>query len=184
MDYNYGSYDNSAARLKKLDRNFIMSADPAFEDNEYGKRASDLNDGDGVLGHHEKYDVPFVGTERVITKISDPLPFLSEKPAQPESALTWNKEGVVIGKLGKNKEALECFDKAIEIEPDYAKAWNNKGVVLDDLGRHEEALECFDKAIEIEPDYAKAWNNKGAVLDDLGRHEEAIKCFEKANNSA
>ncbi len=144
--YAFSLDHTSAAKLKKIDRSFRKSLDPAFEDNRYSKRATDLNDEDGVLGHHEKYDVPFVGIERVILTTRDPLPFLSVKPAQPESALTWNNKGVVIGKLGKNEEALECFDKAIEIEPNYTKAWRNKGVALDNLGRHEEAIKCFEKA--------------------------------------
>ncbi len=52
------------------------------------------------------------------------------------------------------EEALECLDKAIEIEPNYAQAWANKGAVMQGLERYEEAIECFDKAIEITPNYA------------------------------
>jgi tetratricopeptide (TPR) repeat protein len=28
------------------------------------------------------------------------------------------------------KEAIECYDKALEIDPKYAKALNNKGIAL------------------------------------------------------
>ena len=48
--------------------------------------------------------------------------------------------------LGRYEEAIECFDRALEINPNFAEAWNNKGNVLDELGRYEEAVESKGKA--------------------------------------
>jgi tetratricopeptide (TPR) repeat protein len=39
--------------------------------------------------------------------------------------------------LGKQKEALEYFDKALEIDPNYVWALNNKGTLLRDLGKQK-----------------------------------------------
>ena len=63
----------------------------------------------------------------------------------------------ILGKSGKYQEAIEHFDKAIELDPNYVDAWYNKGVVLDNLGEHEEAIECYDKALELDPNNADAW---------------------------
>ncbi|NVM43653.1 MAG: tetratricopeptide repeat protein [Candidatus Lokiarchaeota archaeon] len=38
-----------------------------------------------------------------------------------------NQKGVVLCKLGKPKEAIDCFNRAIEIKSNYIRAWNNKG---------------------------------------------------------
>ncbi len=97
-----------------------------------------------------------------------------------EDFMAWYNKGLALAKLGKYEEAIECFDKAIELNPNFAPAWNNKGVALAKLGKYEEAIKCYDKALEIDPNYYYAWNNKGVALAKLGRYEEAIKCYEKA----
>ena len=79
-----------------------------------------------------------------------------------------------------SNEAIETYNKAIEINPQFAEAWNNKGTALGNLGRFEEALIAYDKAIEINPQFAEAWNSKGAALGNLGRFEEALIAFDKA----
>jgi Flp pilus assembly protein TadD len=35
----------------------------------------------------------------------------------------------------KNGEAIQAFDKAIEINPQLAEAWNDKGMALMNLGK-------------------------------------------------
>jgi len=103
------------------------------------------------------------------------------------NAEEWFKKGLAFSEEGKSQEALEAFDKVIEIDPEHAEAWFWKGVALDRLGRHEEAREAYDKAreaydkaLEIDRQDAEAWNGKGAALDRLGRHEEALDAFSRA----
>lgn len=45
--------------------------------------------------------------------------------------------GISLSALGKKKEAIECFKKALTIDPNYTKAHNNMGSSLDALGRRE-----------------------------------------------
>tara|TARA_B100000586_G_C19801355_1_gene298256 strand:- start:38 stop:490 length:453 start_codon:yes stop_codon:yes gene_type:complete len=67
--------------------------------------------------------------------------------------LAWINKGKALYELGRPEEAIECFDKAIELDPKKASAWYNKGTALTNLGRPEEAIECFDKA-SFNKDYA------------------------------
>jgi tetratricopeptide (TPR) repeat protein len=76
--------------------------------------------------------------------------------------------------------AIQCFDKAVEIDPNNAYAWYNKGAVLGDLLKHNEAIQCFDKAVEIGPNNAYAWSYKGVTLYKLGKRDESIQCYDKA----
>ena len=82
--------------------------------------------------------------------------------------------------LDRHEEALQCLDKALELDPRYSVAWNNKGAALVKLDRHEEALQCLDTALAIDPRDVDAWNYKGAALAMLDRHQEALQCFDQA----
>ncbi|AEF95692.1 tetratricopeptide repeat protein [Methanotorris igneus] len=95
-------------------------------------------------------------------------------------AVEWYNKGWDLQDSGKYLEAIECYDKALEIEPDFVEAWNNKGLALYELGRYSEAIKCYDKALEIDPNFAVAWYNKGLALKAIGKYQEARKCFEKA----
>src|SRR5919197_943960 len=97
---------------------------------------------------------------------------------QTTSAL--NNKGLALEKLGKNKEAIIYFDKALAVEPNYATALNSKGVALTNLGNYSEAISYYDKALAIEPDDALALNNKGVALANLANYYEAIKYIDKA----
>jgi tetratricopeptide (TPR) repeat protein len=82
----------------------------------------------------------------------------------------------VVKKITKqqNQEALEAYDKAIELDPNYVQAYNNKGAALVGLGRYREALEAYDKAIELDPNNVQAYVNKGKVLINLKREDEKV----------
>jgi tetratricopeptide (TPR) repeat protein len=77
-------------------------------------------------------------------------------------------------------EAIQCYDKALEIEPNHAYVWIKKASALVDLGKLNEVIQCIDKALEIEPNDAPTWNNKGLVLAKLGKYDEAIQCYDRA----
>ena len=98
----------------------------------------------------------------------------------------WRGKGIALAKLGRHDEALQAFDKAIELSPEHVPyAWTSKGDSLRDLGRYEDAINAYDEALELYPKpanagIAQAWKGKGDVLSDLGEHDEAIKAYSAA----
>jgi tetratricopeptide (TPR) repeat protein len=52
---------------------------------------------------------------------------------------------------GEHSEALQAYDKALEIDPNYADALNNKGAALKKLGKDKDTNKCFDKARQLTP---------------------------------
>jgi tetratricopeptide (TPR) repeat protein len=90
----------------------------------------------------------------------------------------WNIRGTDLNRQGLYEDAIDSFDKAIEIDPTNAKAWNNKGYAFMFLGNNNESLYYFNKAIDLDPKYAIAWNNKATALINTGMYEEAIYCSE------
>jgi len=112
---------------------------------------------------------------------------LFKKASHPEpeyvpgnDACAWNNHGASLHLGGREKEAIRCYDKALELDPRHPLAWHNKGISLNSLGRYEEAIHCFDKALELDPTLYAAWGEKGDILERLGRHEEAAQCHKKA----
>ena len=53
--------------------------------------------------------------------------------------------------MKKYNEALECSNKALELDANNSDNLNNKAWALNGLKRYEEALECSNKALELDP---------------------------------
>ncbi len=88
--------------------------------------------------------------------------------------------GVLQGNLERHEEALNSFDKSLELQSDNLNSWANRGAVLLNLECYEEALNSFNKALEIKPNYSDAWANRGSTLGKLDHYEEALASFDKA----
>ena len=82
--------------------------------------------------------------------------------------------------LGKYKEALADYDRAIELQPDYVEAYNNRGIAKSELGRDEAAVADYDEAIGLKSDLADAYSNRGNAKSELGQHEAAVADYDEA----
>ena len=56
----------------------------------------------------------------------------------PRNAFGWKALGVMLGLQGKNVEALESLQKAVELAPEDADAYSNMGAALQEQGRRDE----------------------------------------------
>ncbi len=77
--------------------------------------------------------------------------------------------------LGLHEQAMETYDKSLEMNPDNKYSLNNKGYTLNLLNRFEEAILFFDKAIEIDKGFAYSYNNRGLSKIKMGKEEEGIR---------
>lgn len=80
----------------------------------------------------------------------------------------------------ESQEAIESYDKILELNFQDTTAWNNKGTVLAKIGNYPEALKCFDEVLEIDPKDSGGWHNKGVILDNFRKPQEALECYDKA----
>ena len=76
--------------------------------------------------------------------------------------------------------AIEYYNKAIELKPDYVYAYNNRGNAKYSLGKFQDAIEDYNKVIELMPDNEVAYNNRGNAKDNLGKYQDAIEDYNKA----
>jgi len=91
-----------------------------------------------------------------------------------------HQDGLALGRLGKHKEAIACFDKALKLNPKDNVAWHRKGIELNALGKYNNAIDCFDRAIRINSRDKFAWNHRAVSLCKLGNYKEAMACCKKA----
>ncbi|MBE8985847.1 tetratricopeptide repeat protein [Nostoc sp. LEGE 12450] len=96
------------------------------------------------------------------------------------NAIELSKQGNTLFDLQRYQDALEVYEKVVNIRPDYAQGWNGQGKTLYKLKKSKEALAAYDRAIQIKPDYFEAWSGRGFVLANLQRYQEAIASFDKA----
>jgi len=97
-----------------------------------------------------------------------------------KEAKDWVKKGYSFERKKYHEKAIDCYDKALEIDPKYADAWGAKGWLLHEMDRSHEAVRCYDRAIEIKPKTPRFWNNRGVAFEDLKNSYEALRCYEKA----
>ncbi|MFQ5456152.1 MAG: tetratricopeptide repeat protein [Nitrospirota bacterium] len=88
--------------------------------------------------------------------------------------------GVTLSDLGKIKEAIYYYKKALQINPTDVSTYINFGYNLEQLGKVDEAIYYYKKALQINPDYAKAHNNLGNALFETGKVDKAIYYYKKA----
>lgn len=78
-----------------------------------------------------------------------------------DTAEDYHNQGLSNCELGNYKEAINNFNKAIDINPDFANAYYLRGHVATMLKDQSRTIDVFNKAIEIDPGYARAYGNRG-----------------------
>ena len=100
---------------------------------------------------------------------------MSENPAYLH-----NDNGSLLINQGLHLDAIEEFDKAIELDPNLAPAYLNRGYAYSQLGRYLKAIENYDKGINLNPTIALAYDNRGAAHHNMGQILLAIDDYDKA----
>lgn len=106
--------------------------------------------------------------------------FATVNVVKSNNATDLYSRGGTLLELKRFQDALEAYNRAVELKPEYAEAWNGQGNALLELKRYEDALNAYDKAIQLNPIYLEAWTSRGKALDHLQRYEEAINSFDAA----
>gem|GEM_PF-2316659 len=99
----------------------------------------------------------------------------------PENFGAWHDMGLALADLGRDKEALNSFNRCIELNPNFARAWLSKGNFLHRVERKEdEAVKCYEEAIKRGPRIPQAWYNIGAIHAAKKNYDEALRCFDES----
>lgn len=80
------------------------------------------------------------------------------------------------------EDAVQLFDRALELDPRNASAVLWKGIALLETGKTEEAQDSFELCLELEPRYAPCYENLLIVKSSNGRDEEALETYKEGLN--
>ena len=105
----------------------------------------------------------------------------------PGDGKGYYKRGLVKSSFGEYTEAVEDFNKAVELKSHLASNYFNRGKAQFNLGKYTQALEDFDRAINRKQgatlqgaDFAEAYYNRGRANYELGNYKKALENFDKA----
>ncbi len=86
-----------------------------------------------------------------------------------------------LGALGRGKEAINCYEKALSLDPEDYNTWYNFAESLFNVMHDSKgAVEAYRRALKLNPRDDMAWASLGCVVSEMGDNEEAIKCCDKA----
>ncbi len=108
------------------------------------------------------------------------IEFIIKKIGPNINFIDYYIKGFFLNKLHRNINAIECFDRSIELNPEDSNSWNGKGNSLYELEKYQDTIACYEKAIELDPKDPNPWNGKGNSLYRLEKYQDAIACYEKS----
>lgn len=99
----------------------------------------------------------------------------------PNQALIWGNLGQAYDVAGRNDEAAQAYQQAINIKPDDPGYYNNLGNVLARAGKIDEARAAYSKSADLDPTKAAmAWRNFGISLYNANRLGDAVEPLQKS----
>ncbi|MFN0170594.1 MAG: tetratricopeptide repeat protein, partial [Bryobacteraceae bacterium] len=77
-------------------------------------------------------------------------------------------------------DAIDAYEKAIELNPNAAGALVNLGTIHYHLRRFKEARHFYERSIEVDPKYSLAHFNLGNLCDECGQLDRAREHYQAA----
>lgn len=100
--------------------------------------------------------------------------------ARALSSWAFNRRGQLHADQGKQQQAGEDFQAALELNPRNWRALHNRGVSFAQGGQLAEAFDDFNLVTQLSPNYAKAYANRATLYVQAKDLQAAIKDYEQA----
>ena len=124
----------------------------------------------------------YKSSERIVRYKGESAWYSYEEDAKADKSNFLNKKGTLNLLSGKYDIALECFDKAIELDPTIAIYHANRAASLNELNRYEDALLAAEIALGIDRHLQQAKNQK--ELAAMGLYNNGWEKQSVADNCA
>jgi tetratricopeptide (TPR) repeat protein len=98
-----------------------------------------------------------------------------------DEAVAWFERGCELDVDSENwAEAIEAYEKALELEQDYADAYCNLGAVRYNQGQRAAARRAFEACLALAADHVEANFNLANVLEEVGDDGGALRHYRRA----
>ena len=99
----------------------------------------------------------------------------------PNQHILWAKLAEAYDTAGRNEEAAQAYQQAINAKADIPGYYNNLGNVLARAGKIDDAKAAYTKSAELDPpNAATAWRNFGISLYNANRLGDAVEPLQKS----
>jgi len=114
---------------------------------------------------------------------------IAEGQKREEEAIAYFKKGTELSRENKLEEAIQAFQKAVELKEDFFEAYVNLGAFLFQQQKDDEAEKALLKALELRPEESKpkeilaAINfEKAKILIQNNKMDEALERLKQSYN--
>ena len=97
-----------------------------------------------------------------------------------DEASQWYSKGFDYYNKRLYGKALECFNKALELNPDFGGAYCGRAHVNYVTSRFQDAISDCTKCIKYYPEYGNAYFIRGEMYEHIGDYKKAISDLTKA----
>lgn len=107
----------------------------------------------------------------------------AEINAKSSEAYAWNEKGNVHYKQGEFEEAINAYNKAIQLDPTLGWPYSNLALTYLTMGQCAEAILLYRKSIELlnsNEEKAISWNGLGNVYRCINDYANAVAAYQKA----
>ena len=125
--------------------------------------------------------IPISRVQKLVASSSEPKP-LGEATFQvhPQEAVYYYVKGVLADDAGNKDEAINYYEKCLEIDPTYDQAHLALGYLYYQQGDHDIEMTHYKDAIKANPSNAAAYSSLGGAYDDKNEYLLAIENYEQA----
>ncbi|MGE0268380.1 MAG: tetratricopeptide repeat protein [Candidatus Omnitrophota bacterium] len=102
------------------------------------------------------------------------------KEKSPGEMRAYLNTGIAYSEIGKYDQAIEEFNRALDIYPRSVMTLNNKGIVYTRQHLFDLAILEYNKALEIDQNWAEIWNNRGDAFRHKAEYQLALENYNKA----
>src|SRR4030043_485285 len=88
-----------------------------------------------------------------------------------------------MGSGGRHQEAIEAYEKLLEIRPDYENGHNNMGLAYKGLKKWDKAIQSFHEELKYHPDNAYAHLYLGETYEAIKNYPMALAYYKKARGN-
>ncbi|MGC2236547.1 MAG: tetratricopeptide repeat protein [Pyrinomonadaceae bacterium] len=103
---------------------------------------------------------------------------------EDSEAMSNYKQGIVLTRAGKFREAVNCYETAVSLDAKFAQAYHELGYAYLRLGEYDKSIKASSKAVELRPKSVDTYKNLANAYQASNDLEKACESLGKAKSLA